>query len=141
MPKGFAKPAIQRFTIEVSRRSLAPGPDGEEPPRDVEVESYTLTVNRGKGKVGWEQCVKDAVELAHLRIYELLNQWEEKRGEDPPVAFDAFLWRNRTEGQPIFQLSTSPFKGSGQLPVISEPGKTAEEIVAEKEVSRMVKKY
>jgi hypothetical protein len=141
MPKGFAKPAIQRFTIEVSRRSLAPVPDGEEPPRDVDVENYTLTVNRRKGKVGWDRCVMDAVELAHLRIYELLNQWEEKHGEDPPVAFDAFLWRNRTEGQPIFQLSTSPFKGSGQLPVISDPGKSAEEIIATKEVGRVVKKY
>ena len=141
MDKGFAKPKIQKFTVEISRRSLAPIPEGEEPPRDVEVEEYIATVKRGPGKKGWEKCLKSAVVLAHLRVYELLNSWEEKHGEDPPVAFDAFLWRNRTEGEPIYRLSTAPFPGSEQKPVISEPGKTAEEIIATKEVGRVVKKY
>lgn len=141
MPKGFAKPDIQRFTVEIFRRSLAPVPEGDEPPRDVEVESYTLKVKRGKGKKGWERCVKDGLELAHLRIYELLNQWEKKHGVDPHIAFDAFLWRNRTEGEPVYRLSTAPFQGSAQLPVISDPDKTAEEIVDKKELSRLVKKF
>ena len=138
MPKGFAKPKTQKFTVEISRRALVGNA------RDVEVEEYMIRVKRGPGKRGWEKCIKDAVVLAHLRIHDLLYAYCDRTGEtEDSVAFDAFLWRNRTEGQPIFQLSTAPFKGSGQIQMIpeSEKEKTAAEIIATKEIGRVVKKY
>lgn len=139
--KGFAKPQTQKFTTEILRRSLAPVPEGEESPRDVEVEIYTFKVQRGRGKAGWEECVLTAVELSHIRIYDLLEAWCKKHGDDSPWAFDGFLYRNRPEGEPIFRLSTSPFRGSGHVPAISEPDTPAAEIVAKKEMGRVIRKF
>ena len=136
MGEGFGKStATQRFTAEILRRDLITGQEKEE-------EEYVYRLRRLPGKKGWEQCVKDAVEHAHLRIHDLLYTYCQRTGQpEYSVAFDAFIWRNRAEGEPIFRISTAPFAGSKQIPAICDPSKSAQEIVAEKELSRMIKKF
>ena len=137
--KGFAKPQTQKFTVEILRRHLQTGDE-------IAVEEYILRVEIPRSKRDcpqgwkpWDVAVRTALELAHIRLYDLYFDWLELYPGPSQWGFDGFLWRNRTEGEPIFQISTHCFQGSAKLPMLDDPDSPVDEIRV-KEVGRVIRK-
>ena len=114
--KGFDRPKTKRFGIEIVARCELSGDETE-----IEIYSPTVEVPRGKAQCppGYKPhhvAMEAAIQLAHLRIYELY--W---RQSQHPAHFtiDARIWSNpNRSGMPVVQVSTAPFRGAVSVPLI-----------------------